>query len=124
MIPVFYVTTKLAEEKESKAREGMKMMGLKNGSYYLSWIIFNIIVVFITSLIVTAIENILIFKMCNFSVLLCFNFLYGLSFFGSTWLCVAFFPNKRDAALAVVLINYLTFFVSAVIREPSSPSIM
>jgi len=124
MIPVFYVTTKLAEEKESKAREGMKMMGLKNGSYYLSWIIFNTVVVFITSLIVTAIENILIFKMCNFSVLICFNFLYGLSFFGSTWICVAVFPNKRDAALAVVLINYLTFFVSAVIREPSSPSIM
>ena len=124
MIPVFYVTTKLAEEKESKAREGMKMMGLKNGSYYLSWIIFNTVVVFITSLIVTAIENILIFKMCNFSVLICFNFLYGLSFFGSTWICVAVFPNKRDVALAVVLINYLTFFVSAVIREPSSPSIM
>jgi hypothetical protein len=124
IIPVFYVTTKLAEEKESKAREGMKMMGLKDGSYYLSWIVFNTVVVFFISLIVAVIQNILIFKMCNLSILMCFNFLYGLSFFGSTWLCVAVFPNKRDAALAVVLINYLSFFVSAVIKEPSTPSVM
>lgn len=55
IIPVFYVTTKLAEEKESKAREGMKMMGLKDGSYYLSWIIFNTVVVFFMSFIVTII---------------------------------------------------------------------
>ena len=55
IIPVFYVTTKLAEEKESKAREGMKMMGLKDGSYYLSWILFNTVVVFFMSFIVTII---------------------------------------------------------------------
>jgi len=121
---VFYVTTKLAEEKESKAREGMKMMGLKDGSYYLSWILFNTAVVFLLSFIVTVIQNNLIFKKCNFGVLFCFNFLYGLSFFGSTWLSIAIFPNKRDAALAVVLFNYLSFFVSAVIREPSTPSVM
>lgn len=52
---MFYVTTKLAEEKESKAREGMKMMGLKDGSYYLSWILFNTAVVFFMSFIVTMI---------------------------------------------------------------------
>lgn len=52
---MFYVTTKLAEEKESKAREGMKMMGLKDGSYYLSWILFNTAVVFFMSFIVTII---------------------------------------------------------------------
>jgi hypothetical protein len=27
-IPLYYITQKLASEKESKAREGMKMMGL------------------------------------------------------------------------------------------------
>ena len=28
LLPLFYMVSKLAEEKESKAREGMKMMGL------------------------------------------------------------------------------------------------
>jgi len=34
------MVSKLAEEKESKAREGMKMMGLRDHSYYLAWVLF------------------------------------------------------------------------------------
>ena len=30
LLPLYYMVTKLAEERESKAREGMKMMGLKD----------------------------------------------------------------------------------------------
>jgi len=39
LIPYFYLTTKIAAEKESKSREGMKMMGLNDSTYYLSWFI-------------------------------------------------------------------------------------
>ena len=35
------MVTKLAEEKESKIRESMKMMGLSDGSYYSAWFLFN-----------------------------------------------------------------------------------
>jgi len=28
LIPFYYLTSKIAQEKESKSREGMKMMGL------------------------------------------------------------------------------------------------
>ena len=34
MLPLYYMVTKLAEEKESKIRESMKMMGLSDTSYY------------------------------------------------------------------------------------------
>jgi hypothetical protein len=40
------MVTRLAEEKESKAREGMKMMGLKDSTYYLGWFILNALIVF------------------------------------------------------------------------------
>jgi hypothetical protein len=47
LIPFYYLTTKIASEKESKAREGMKMMGLNDGTYFLSWyILFFVIVLF------------------------------------------------------------------------------
>lgn len=36
MLPLYYMITKLAEEKESKAREGMKMMGLNDKTYFVS----------------------------------------------------------------------------------------
>lgn len=40
LIPFYYLTSKIASEKESKAREGMKMMGLNDTTYHLSWFIF------------------------------------------------------------------------------------
>lgn len=36
LLPLYYLVIRLAEEKESKAREGMKMMGLSDSSYYAS----------------------------------------------------------------------------------------
>lgn len=47
LIPFYYLTTKIASEKESKAREGMKMMGLNDSTYFLSWYIlfFTIVVI-------------------------------------------------------------------------------
>ena len=41
MLPLYYLVTKLAEEKESKIRESMKMMGLSDRSYYKAWFLFN-----------------------------------------------------------------------------------
>lgn len=55
-IPYFYITSKIASEKESKAKEGMKMMGLRDSTYYLSWFILYMSISIITSLIVTAIS--------------------------------------------------------------------
>jgi len=56
---MFYLVGKLAEEKESKAREGMKMMGLTEPIYYLSWWVFftTVIVVMSIVIIITCIFN-------------------------------------------------------------------
>jgi hypothetical protein len=45
LLPLYYLVTRLAEEKESKAREGLKMMGLRDAVYYQSWFVFNLLVV-------------------------------------------------------------------------------
>jgi ATP-binding cassette subfamily A (ABC1) protein 3 len=51
LIPLYYIVSKLAEEKESRSREGMKMMGLNDFTYYLSWFIFYVSIVIVMSLI-------------------------------------------------------------------------
>ena len=51
LLPLYYTVTKLAEEKESKAREGMKMMGLRDHSYYLAWLVFLAVLVGLMSVL-------------------------------------------------------------------------
>ena len=55
-IPYFYINSKIASEKESKAKEGMKMMGLGDSTYYLAWFILYMSISVFTSLVVTAIS--------------------------------------------------------------------
>jgi len=61
MLPLYYLVTKLAEEKESNSREGMRMMGLDDGSYYKSWLTFYSAVIVVTSLEVTGVLSIEVF---------------------------------------------------------------
>jgi len=61
LIPLYYITSKLAEEKEGKSREGMKMMGLKDSSYFLSWFVFHLILMIIMALIITLMCSINLF---------------------------------------------------------------
>ena len=83
IIPIFYITGKLAEEKESKAREGMKMMGLNDATYYCSWITIFTIIMLYTSIVVTVVMTKMFNKNSGLAIFI-FNFFYGLSFFGIT----------------------------------------
>jgi len=53
-IPYLYFIQKIAAEKESKAREGMKMMGLTDSTYYLAWFIVYFVISVVSSLLATA----------------------------------------------------------------------
>lgn len=61
LIPLYYIVSKLAEEKESKSREGMKMMGLKDDAYFLSWFVFHLILVTLMATIITLMVSINVF---------------------------------------------------------------
>lgn len=61
MIIYLRMTYGIIYEKEKKLREGMKMMGLNNTSFYLSWIIQYIIVYTIISILATIILKAVVF---------------------------------------------------------------
>jgi ATP-binding cassette subfamily A (ABC1) protein 3 len=56
--------------KEGKIKEGMKMMGMSNSSFYLSWIITYEIIYFLVSLMVAGLLKARIFRNSDFLVIL------------------------------------------------------
>jgi hypothetical protein len=60
--PYFYIVSKMASEKESKAKEGMKMMGLNDVTYYVAWFILYLTISIIVSLLVTIMTFVGVFK--------------------------------------------------------------
>jgi len=61
MIIYLRMTYAMIYEKEKKLREGMKMMGLNNTSFYLSWIIQYLIIYTIISIIATILLSSIVF---------------------------------------------------------------
>ena len=93
LIPLYYLVSKLAEEKESKAREGMKMMGLKDFTYYLSWFFFYIVVIIVMSTIMSVVVGFSVFPQSSGFLMFILAFLYGTSLFGFSIFIVALIPN-------------------------------
>lgn len=123
-IPYFYITSKIASEKESKAKEGMKMMGLRDSTYYLSWFILYMSISIFTSLVVTAISMRGIFIQVNNILFFIFCILYSINLFGWALIIVTFLPTKRSSGIASVLLNFITFYMSFILRDEATPSIL
>ena len=80
--PVYNMTFKIVREKETRAKETMRIMGMTDFPYWFSWFFFYTTI----NLIVSTLAWItLLFKVINFSqpaYLLVFFFLYGQAVFG------------------------------------------
>ncbi len=111
LIPLYYMVSKLAEEKETKSREGMKMMGLNDSTYFLSWMFTFGVIIFMMSLLLTLMVCFNTFKQSNKLLFFLFNFIYGLSLFGFSTVIVAILPTQRSSSLAASLLHVVTFFI-------------
>eukprot|EP00347_Sterkiella_histriomuscorum_P002219 403369012 len=118
LIPLYYLVSKLSEEKESKLREGMKMMGLKDSSYFASWIVFYMIIITVMSLIIMGVLRINVFPQSNMFLVFIMNFLYGLSLFGFSLVIVAILPTQRSSATAATLLHIISYFLIFALKDP------
>lgn len=121
LIPFYYIVSKIASEKESKAREGMKMMGLEDSTYFLSWFIMYFTICATTALLIS-IMSIWIFKNVNLFLFFCFCLFYSLTLYGTAFFIVAFIPQKRSSGIAATLWHIVSYYLVFTIADPATPS--
>jgi hypothetical protein len=122
LIPFYYLTSKISAEKESKAREGMKMMGLTDDTYYLSWFIIFFIIAFTTSLIITIMCAIGVFKNVDMVLFFFFCMTYSLTLYGWAFCIVSFLPTQSSSGIAATLLHIISYYLVFVIADPATPS--
>ena len=111
LLPLYYMVTKLAEEKESRGREGMIMMGLKHETYFLAWFIFLFAIVTVMSGILVLSSSLKIFTQSNLSLIFLMCVLYGMTMYGFSFIIVALFPSKKASATAASLLHLMSYYV-------------
>lgn len=122
ILPMYRLISNVVAEKESRARESMKMMGLTDFSYWLSWAVYYFIIVTLISVLVLIVLSFNVIKYSNKGLIFVFFWVYGLSLFGLAIFLQAFFSKARVAAIAGTLVYFGTSFINAAVSDPSVKS--
>lgn len=122
MVPVARMIGRIVTEKETKVREAMKMMGLTDTPYWLSWVIMYTIIYLISAIGCTLI-GIPIFKYSNKFVVFLIFFLYGLSCISFCMLISSFFTKAKTAILVGIVAFFVSYFSIFAVDETTTTSV-
>ena len=111
MCPLCLYVYRMVGEKENKSKEGMKIMGLDEGTYFLSYFIQYVVITFIDSIINTIILA-FIFTKIPFYFIFVILFLWTLDLFAMIFFFQSFIDKTRVALILSLLIYFATYFLS------------
>lgn len=106
LYPVSRLVKAIVEEKESKTKETMKIMGLKDWALVLSWVITYSIVFTIISVSIALVLSSTVLQRSSFSVICVYIVLFGWSCITFAFLVSVFFSKAKLAGiLAPILLT-------------------
>lgn len=110
ILPVFNTVFYIVKEKEQRAKESMRMMGLNDMPYWLSWFCFYTIQNTITSFLAWLTLSINMFAESNQFLIFLTIWCYGQSVFGEIIMIQALFSKSKYAGIVATVIYFMLSF--------------
>ena len=123
MCPLCLYVYRMVGEKENKSKEGMKIMGLSEGIYFLSYFIQYLVIALIDSIINTFFLS-LLFTRIPFYYLFLVLFLWTMDVFGLIFFFQSFIDKTRVALILSLLIYFVMFFLSMACMDEAANKIL
>ncbi|XP_053988069.1 cholesterol transporter ABCA5-like isoform X3 [Hylaeus volcanicus] len=123
---VTYLLILIVGEKEKKIKEGMKIMGLKDSIFWLSWfIIYSVFVLLLSAVAVILLFTLQMFQHTHFLPIFLLVVLYSFSIIMFAFMITPFFDKSRTAGVLgnfAVTILSLMYFIQVFVKDSSSIS--
>nr|XP_050848484.1 cholesterol transporter ABCA5-like [Vespula vulgaris]XP_050848485.1 cholesterol transporter ABCA5-like [Vespula vulgaris]XP_050848486.1 cholesterol transporter ABCA5-like [Vespula vulgaris] len=123
---ITYLLILIVGEKEKKIKEGMKIMGLKDSVFWMSWfIIYGVFVLLLSAVGVILLFTLQMFQHTHFLPIFLLVVLYSISIVMFAFMITPFFDNSRTAGVLgnfAVTILSLMYFIQVFINDSSSVS--
>ena len=123
MCPLCLYVYRMVSEKENKSKEGMKIMGLGEGTYFLSYFIQYVIISLIDSIVNTYFLSLLFPKIPFFYIFIVI-FLWTLDVFALIFFFQSFIDKTRVALILSLLIYFVMFFLSMSCMDENSKKVV
>lgn len=113
--PVYNMVFRLVKEKESGAKESMRMMGMTDASYWLSWFVYFSLINTAITLLIWGTLMINVINYSNPLYPLMFFWLYGEAIFGQIVFLQSFFSQSKYAGIVATVVYFgsamLNYFI-------------
>ncbi|XP_029171757.1 ATP-binding cassette sub-family A member 5-like isoform X1 [Nylanderia fulva] len=123
---ITYLLILIVGEKENKIKEGMKIMGLNDSVFWLSWfIIYSIFVLLLSAVGVVLLFTLQMFQHTHFLPIFLLVVLYSFSVIMFAFMITPFFDKSRTAGVLgnfAVTILSLMYFIQVFVDDSSSIS--
>ena len=113
--PVYNMTFKIVREKESRTKETMRIMGMTDLPYWLSWFVFYTIINTVVTTLAWAILMINVITYSQPMYLWIFFWLYGEAVFGQIIFLQSLFSSSKYAGIVSTVIYFCGVLVNKVI---------
>ena len=120
MCPLGLYVYRFVEEKETRIKEGMKIMGLEESDYFLSYFIQYIIISFFVSLINSFLLSIT-FKIISWGYLFFFIFLFSLNIFSLIYFFQSFIDKTKICIVLSLIIYFIMYCISLTCMDSEIP---
>ncbi|KAI4488532.1 hypothetical protein M0802_011535 [Mischocyttarus mexicanus] len=123
---ITYLLILIVGEKENKIKEGMKIMGLKDSVFWISWfIIYSIFVLLLSAVGVVLLFTLQMFQHTDFLPIFLLVVLYSFSVIMFAFMITPFFDKSRTAGVlgnfAVTILSFM-YFIQIFVDDSSSIS--
>ena len=120
--PLILFVLKMVVEKESRSKEVMKIMGMGEGTYFLSYFV-EYFIINIVHCFTVGIFSYLTFNKIPYFVHVLYLWLYGLDIFALAFFCQSFMDTTRLALIVTALVYCLMIFFSAAVYDENIKTI-
>jgi ATP-binding cassette, subfamily A (ABC1), member 3 len=111
ILPVFTIVSLLVREKETKARESLRMMGMTDFPYWLSWFAYYSVLNTVLSLVAWAVLCINVIGSSNIFYIFAWIWLYGEAIFGQIIFMQALFQSSKFSG-TIAAVFYFTLVLA------------
>jgi ATP-binding cassette, subfamily A (ABC1), member 3 len=122
LVTLSKILVSLISERETGARELMKILGVKESSIVISWYITYTAILFVSSILQVAAARIGLFVSSNILVIFLFFFLFNMSILGFVFMVSSVFSNSRTGTYIGIIGFFLLYAVSNAFTD-SSPEL-
>jgi ATP-binding cassette subfamily A (ABC1) protein 3 len=124
LAPIFKIVSMIVQDKENKTREGMKIMGLKDCAYWISFATYYFVILTVIALIISTLMVTVIFDKSNWFLIFIYFLEYGLAVLAFGFCMSTFFHRARIGSIAVAIIYICLYSISNFILSDDISSSM